>query len=798
MTSVPTPVRGRPASSALEAVKGSGVLVPAAACVAALVLASLSLAPVLATGAWFGPVLTVTLVVVGLGAVAMWLRLPLFLVPVLQVVALFSVLVAKYTDSAVWGFLPSTDSLADLRTRLTDGMHDINVYAPPVPVTPGVAAVAALGIGCLAIVVFVLQVALRLPVLAGLALVGVYVVPSFVLDDGSPWWSFAALAVAFMVLLVSDERVGLIGWGRMLRRSEGTASSPFSGLSSAALRIGVAAIAAAIVLPVLLPGLADLALFRGATGIGPGGSGSGPATGALNPLVELRRHQVSASNAEVFTYVTEPGAAPGYLPEVVLTTYKAEAWIPQPYSPQNGTPVADGIPADSSVNPIFTAPETRRTTSFASSVGLWRYLPMPEHYTGVTVGDDGGTSWFVDPATKVVFADQAATQRVQWKADWNSAEPTAEQLAAVPAEVLTPDEQQHRPALPPTIATVATDILNRSGASTPFEKARAIQDYFHNKGAFTSNNFIYSTDVPDPTSQPGSYLDQFLVDQKGYCQQYAAAMALLSEAMGIRARVVVGYTQGHRTSDGHFLVEEKDAHAWPELFFAGFGWVRFEPTPSAGVNGTVSPPAYTTAAVTTPSGPSGAPSPGSTCIARGKNSCRVPSPVPTSKFGDPADSGTGALTDEADAATSADTWRLRGILLVLAIGAAIAAVPALVRLARRRRRLSEQAAIEDMWEELRDTALDLGVPWSTSHTPRQAVAAVVAGNHLRGEAAEAATRLGTATERARYAPTAPSSAGVADDVTVVRRALWRRADRGQKWRAVLLPSSLRRHDDARR
>ena len=116
---------------------------------------------------------------------------------------------------------------------LAQGVHDIDTYSPPIPVTEGATAVAALGLGCVAIVVFVLQVSLRMPVLAGLSLIAIYVVPSMVLDDGSPWWSFAFVAVGFMVLLVSNERVGLASWGRMLRRSEGNAGSPLAGVSSA-------------------------------------------------------------------------------------------------------------------------------------------------------------------------------------------------------------------------------------------------------------------------------------------------------------------------------------------------------------------------------------------------------------------------------------------------------------------------------------------------------------------------------------------------------------------------------------
>jgi transglutaminase-like putative cysteine protease len=788
MTSVPVPSLSRSTSS-LDAVKGSGVVTPAAACVVAIALACLSLAPVFESGTWFGPVLIVTLAVVGVGALAMWVRLPLFLVPVLQVVALFSVLVAKYATSAVWGFLPSTDSLTELRAVLTRGMHDINIYAPPVPVTSGVAAVAALGIGCLAIVVFVLQVALRMPVIAGLALVGVYVVPSLVLDDGSPWWAFAALAIAFMVLLVSDERVGLVSWGRMLRRSDAGPASPFAGLSSAAMRLGSVAIAAAVVLPVIVPGIADAVLGRSTSGTSPNGSGSGSAGGGeLSPLVELRKHLISQTDDLVLTYRSERAdVGLHYLPTAILTSYRDEQWRAVPLSVDTATPLGQGVPPDTSIAATLSTPASQHQTTFTTTGRAPRFLPVPEHFTAITV--TGDASWYVDNNTRTVFADPPPDTPASWTVDWSSAQPTAEQLQAALPEQRTPDEVTSRPSLSPVVQGLAQEILARSGAETPYEEARAIQDYFRDP----ANGFTYSTN-DDVTAQSGTYLDDFLTTKVGYCQQYAATMALLAEAMGISSRVVVGYTQGGAGSDGTYVVRGKDAHAWPELKFAGIGWVRFEPTPSAAGTSVTVPP-YGTGAI--PKRPDDPQTPAA-CVARGGRACPSKKTPPSHNHPREEVGGVIPATSLAlDQATSADTWRLRGILALLVIAVIAAAVPAVLRWLRRRRRLSEQAAIEDMWNELRDTARDLGIPWSTAQTPRQAVASVIAYRHLRGDEADAATRLGRATERARYAPTAPSSVGLADDVETVRHALWRRADRGQKWRATLLPASLRDQDDVR-
>ena len=786
MTSVAT-AGTRRATPSLDAVKGSAVVVPAVTCVVAVALASLSLTSVLAGAAWFAPVLLVTLIVVGVGAIAMWLRAPLFIVPVLQVVALFSVLVARYTTSAVWGFLPWKDSLTDLRTMLTKGMHDISVYAPPVPVSPGVAAVVALGVGCLAIVVFVLQVTLRMPVIAGLALVSVYVVPSFVLDDGSPWWAFAALALAFMLLLMSDERVGLVSWGRMLRRSDSEKASPFSALSSAALRIGTAAIVAAVLLPVIVPGIADAVLGRSSTGSSPNGTAGTAGGGQLSPLVELRRHQIGTQNNPVFTYTGDGKVS--YLPVVVLTSYHDEAWSTPALTPENATPLEDGVPPDPSLGSGTAPPGSVHSTVFTAERATPRTLPLPEHYTDVTV--DGGVSWFVDKGTRAVFSDSRPADGITWSTHWSSATPTMEQLQQAPAEARTADDFARLPALSPKVDALAQQIVERAHATTTYEKARAIQDYFRDP----ANGYTYSTDVADPSGQSGDYLDRFLlVDKRGYCQQYAAAMALLAQAVGISAHVVVGYTQGSPGPGGTYVVRDKDAHAWPELRFTGVGWVRFEPTPS-GPGTSLVVPGYTQGALPAPT-PSASSSSGSACVARSENACQN-GKQDRGQHGRDPDLTAGGVPLDLDPGTSADTWRLRGILAAAIVAALLAAVPAALRWLRRRRRTSEQAAIEDMWEELRDTARDLGIPWSGAQTPRQTVASVIEGNHLRGEDADAATRLGRATERARYAPTAPSTSGLAQDVVTVRRALWRRADRSTRWRATLLPASLRDQHDVR-
>ena len=70
-------------------------------------------------------------------------------------------------------------------------------------------------------------------------------------------------------------------------------------------------------------------------------------------------------------------------------------------------------------------------------------------------------------------------------------------------------------------------------------------------------------------------------------------MAVLARLLGIPSRVAYGYTSGTPVSEDTWLVTTHDAHAWPELYFQGYGWLRFEPTPTgANGQGTAYAPGY--------------------------------------------------------------------------------------------------------------------------------------------------------------------------------------------------------------
>jgi transglutaminase-like putative cysteine protease len=104
----------------------------------------------------------------------------------------------------------------------------------------------------------------------------------------------------------------------------------------------------------------------------------------------------------------------------------------------------------------------------------------------------------------------------------------------------------------------------------------ALEAWFRAEGGFT-----YDESPPLPGGLPP--LVAFLRDQSGYCQHYAGAMTLMLRYLGIPARVAVGFTSGSLSDDKTtWAVSDHDAHAWVEVWFPGWGWLPFDPTPARG------------------------------------------------------------------------------------------------------------------------------------------------------------------------------------------------------------------------
>lgn len=270
-------------------------------------------------------------------------------------------------------------------------------------------------------------------------------------------------------------------------------------------------------------------------------------------------------------------------------------------------------------------------------------------------------------------------------------------------------------------------------AQTPYEQATALQTWFR-------EDFEYSTEVQ--SGHGTNAIESFLKERIGYCEQFSATFAAMARTLGIPSRVAVGFTPGVQNSEGWYSVLGKNAHAWPELWFDGIGWVAFEPTPGRGAPGAE---AYTgvpaaqdesgqQAGGGAGGGGGGDPLPTTpltvvappTTVGDGTTSSTVPAEDSDAVPPLPDGGGTfgGELADPSGAAADSGGVPWTPLAMIAAIVALLSS-PAVVRWWRRRstRTLDSDEQVRSAWWRARTAAEQAGVDGVASMTPREWAAA---------------------------------------------------------------------------
>jgi len=133
--------------------------------------------------------------------------------------------------------------------------------------------------------------------------------------------------------------------------------------------------------------------------------------------------------------------------------------------------------------------------------------------------------------------------------------------------------------VPQRVRDLAEQIVTEAGAVTPYDQAKAIEAHLRDQARYK-----YNTSIPLPPSGMDR-VEWFLFQGKeGYCEYYASAMIVMLRHLGIPSRLAGGYAPGtYDEATQSWIVRESAAHAWPEVYFPGYGWIEFEPTPSQAV-----------------------------------------------------------------------------------------------------------------------------------------------------------------------------------------------------------------------
>lgn len=726
---------------------------------AGIVAALLPVFSVIAPGSWTAGALVAAAAVLASGLAVRFSRLPALAATVVELIVAVLLLTALFgRGTAVLGVIPTPATIASVPTLYAAASEEIRLGVAPVEPATGLAFVLVAAIAGLAIVLDHVVLTARMPLLGGVGLVAVSLIPTIAIPAAVDVPAVLLLAATVLFLLRVDVRSRTRSTAPP--RSRGTRAQ---GASATALGIAAVAVVVTLVAVPLLPqpGLR----FASGTGAGFGTT--------INPTLELGNDLRQPREIDVLTVTTTGPSAP-YLRAVTLSQFDGAVWQPDTGDsvtvPGDG-PVFDPVPVDGD---IALADWTTNVT-VGELDSPW--LPVPYPASAVT-GLEG--EWLGLPSNRTIVSRSGSSRNQDYQAEAIVPRPTLEQIRSRPVggDELG-DAVTALPAdVPAIIGETARSVT--AGAQSPYDALVALQSWFR------SSQFRYSLDAPVDAGFDGAGMDavaQFLQERTGYCVHFASAFAVMARTLDMPSRIVVGYLPGTRsgsveqTGTTEFTVTSSQLHAWPEVYFRGIGWVPFEPTNSLGVPTTFAPGTTTGA-------------PGAT-TAPDQQDAATPGAAATDapQLGD--QDGPGAA---ATGSGAADAQNPVGVLLTLGGVVLLLLLAAPATLAARRRRsrarLIRAGDAVAAWAEIRAYAVDLGIPASDTESPRAFAARLV---EVHGVDADDIGLVRDALEHAIYAENDARSgdatvlaaavdrvrARLSTGTSVVRRAL-----------AVVLPRSL--------
>ncbi|APF33834.1 transglutaminaseTgpA domain-containing protein [Microbacterium paludicola] len=742
----------------------------AAVLLLSIVAAILPLLRVVAAGTWLVVAVAVAAALLLVGVGLRRLHTPAVVVTLAELVTAGALVTAVYFgDTALLLVIPTPGTFAEVPSLIAGASGQIVNGVAPLTADRPLAVLAVTAVAALTILLDHTVITARMPLLAAIALVAVWLIPALSVPAPVDLIAFVVFAAAVLLLIRTETR----SRERALARSAAAASAaearqrgeaeprrrlPRSGAVLAA-GLAVTAIVATVIVVPELP--------RPAPRVG---IGTGPAT-TINASLELGDDLRRPTDVEVLTTRTNAPSMP-YLRAATLSSFDGRVWEPDRDETTPLTPEALG--------PVVADPDVR-VTEYQTTVSITQlssaWLPVPGPAVRV---DDLSGGWEAMPSNRTVVAADTDTQGQEYVTTTHVVRPTLEQIQAAGTTIDgLPDTVTQLPAdMPAAIERTAREVT--AGAENDYDRLAALQRWFR------SAEFTYSLDAPVSDGFDGSGVDaiaDFLEVRSGYCVHFASAFAVMARTLDMPSRIVVGYLPGTLTGrvvDGESVatVLSSQLHAWPEVYFAGIGWVPFEPTNSLGT-----PASYTRSAQPLPDDggqdvpPAPAPQQTATVAPDGG-----PTPTPTASTGTSAGSETSPL---------ALALPYGGVVLGFA---ALVLLPALLGAARRRWQTTaaERGDVLAAWRIVRESARDIGVRIDDAESPRALGIRLAAVPPVPVDRIDA---LVAAVERTSYdVPDGDRDAAIgraaASDALAVRRGLLASVSTPRRIGAVLLPRFL--------
>jgi transglutaminase-like putative cysteine protease len=541
-------------------------------------VAGLSVATALAFGRVFtGRQATLELVAAALASVAiavLFERRGLLLATLASLVGLALAITWFVLPQTAWYGLPSIRTLRAIGRSLEFVGQQARARVAPTPPLPPLMLAAVTAVWTAAFSSHALAIRAGSPLLAILPPIALVGFADTVLEDGArPIYAIMLLSAALAVVFADGLR-RVRQWGPVW---SGSRTRRLGASVRGSRPVAFAVIAAAVLVPGLLPGFRSGPLVDFSTS-GDGGAG-------LDPFIGIHAKLTDDAPVRDLFEVETSDPQPSRL--FTLDVFDGEEWrSSDPEGSAGQTVTAPTVLTQASS--FDFPPDTPSAKSFTyrvlSDFDNDHALPMAQTPVEITAGDLGDVRW--DPDRGQAFVDGGLEAGLEYGISSRVVVPTPAQLDQV--QDLTPAVQYGRwTELPDDLDPRIKEIANNwtDGEVSDYRKVLAIQQHFHTDG------FRYSTDV-DVADDADAMLKFLTQTKAGFCQQYATTMAVLVRELGLPARVAVGYQVGTLQDDGSYLVQSKDAHAWVEVKFEGYGWLPFEPTPGDGPHLNAEPGTY--------------------------------------------------------------------------------------------------------------------------------------------------------------------------------------------------------------
>jgi transglutaminase-like putative cysteine protease len=454
-----------------------------------------------------------------------------------------------------WALVPSPDTLSAIRADMDAAWRVFRIEEAPAPVEPGFIVATSFAVWVIAFVADWGAFRTGVSFEALLPPATLFLFAAVLGADGNRTAAaglFVAAAMVFLLLHRTWRQEDTATWAA-LHHHRGRRSLVASGGSLAC----VAVLAGTLVGP-NLPGAEDSALlpWKDLT------DDEQPRV-VISPLVDIQSRLLQQPNVNVFTVRTNnPEGA--YWRLTALDSFNGNIW-----KSSYKTDDVDGeLPP--STEHASSSTEITQEITIQALAQIW----LPAAFEPVAVDADTEIDFDRDSSTLIVDRDANTSDGLQYTVTSSVPKWTEADLRtatdAVPDDLgdrylQLPDDFSQR------IREQADTVTQ--GSEGPYEKAMALQTWFR-------NTFDYSTTVQRGHSSDA--MEAFLFETKtGYCEQFAGTYAAMARHLGIPSRVVVGFTKGMQDPNEPtlFRVNGEHAHAWVELWFEGFGWIIFDPTP---------------------------------------------------------------------------------------------------------------------------------------------------------------------------------------------------------------------------